>query len=160
MKRAVRVECWHTASNRAAHRYICRLYISLHRHYKTRYKNTQTWDSHVFGDKNICLLFVSDSGTLKVYVRSGPSEPDLMFHGSSSGGSWRRFSQSVETIQPFQVTGIVWWWLKKESHLWHSLIFCTTHSQLLIEAQSNNRGFVAVDDISVTAGLCRGTDIL
>lgn len=53
---------------------------------------------------DICLLFVSDSGTLKVYMRSGPSEEGLMFSSNSSGRSWTRFSQSVERNTPFQVT--------------------------------------------------------
>lgn len=34
------------------------------------------------------------------------------------------------------------------------------HTQLLIEAQANNRGFIAIDDVSVTPGLCQGTDIV
>ncbi|TKS79616.1 LDL-receptor class A domain-containing protein 2 Skeletal organic matrix MAM and [Collichthys lucidus] len=72
---------------------------------------------------------IHDSGTLKVYKRSGASEEDLMFSGNSSGCSWTRFSQSVETNnKPFQ---------------------------LLIEAESTNSGFIAIDDISVTPGLCQ-----
>ncbi|XP_044077011.1 MAM and LDL-receptor class A domain-containing protein 1 isoform X2 [Siniperca chuatsi] len=70
----------------------------------------------------------SDSGILKVYMRSGPSEEYLMFNSNSSGLSWTRFSQSVERSKPFQ---------------------------LLIEAETNNRGFIAIDDISVTPGLCQ-----
>ncbi|XP_071348966.1 MAM and LDL-receptor class A domain-containing protein 2 isoform X2 [Trachinotus anak] len=70
----------------------------------------------------------SDSGKLRVYMRSGPSEEDLMFHRNSSGRSWSRLSQSVERIKPFQ---------------------------LLIEAEANNRGFIAIDDISLTPGLCQ-----
>lgn len=70
----------------------------------------------------------SDSGMLRVYIHSGPSEEDLMFQSNSSGHSWTRFSQSVETPKPFQ---------------------------LLIEAENNNRGFIAIDDISLTTGLCQ-----
>uniref|UniRef100_A0A8C4IGG5 MAM domain-containing protein n=1 Tax=Dicentrarchus labrax TaxID=13489 RepID=A0A8C4IGG5_DICLA len=77
---------------------------------------------------DIWLLLVSDSGTLKMYLRSGPMEEDLMFNSNSSGRSWISFSQSVERNKPFQ---------------------------LLIEAETNNRGFIAIDDISVTPGLCR-----
>lgn len=57
----------------------------------------------------MCLLFVSDSGNLRVYMRSGPSQEDLMFHSNSSGHSWNRLSQSVERTKPFQVlqTGVV-----------------------------------------------------
>ncbi|XP_076601190.1 MAM and LDL-receptor class A domain-containing protein 1 [Chaetodon auriga] len=78
-------------------------------------------------DATSCLT-LCDSGTLKVYMRSGPSEEDLMFNSDSSGHDWTRFSQSVERNEPFQ---------------------------LLIEAESNNRGFIAIDDISVTPGLCQ-----
>ncbi|XP_038573588.1 MAM and LDL-receptor class A domain-containing protein 1 [Micropterus salmoides] len=70
----------------------------------------------------------SDSGTLKVYMGSGPSEEGLMFNSTSSRRSWTRFSQSIERSKPFQ---------------------------LLIEAQANNRGFIAIDDVSVTPGLCQ-----
>lgn len=42
-----------------------------------------------------------------------------------------------------------------------SIIFIQQpHAQLLIEAEANNRGFIAIDDISVTPGLCQGTDIV
>nr|XP_020490862.1 MAM and LDL-receptor class A domain-containing protein 1-like isoform X1 [Labrus bergylta] len=69
----------------------------------------------------------SDSGTLKVYLRSGLSEADLMFSTTSSGHSWTRFNQSIEISEPFQ---------------------------LLMEADADTRGFIAIDDISVTPGLC------
>lgn len=52
------------------------------------------------------LLFPSDSGTLRVYMRSGPLQEDLMLlssSSSSSGHTWSRFSRSVESVQPFQV---------------------------------------------------------
>ncbi|KAM7379552.1 hypothetical protein PAMP_005098 [Pampus punctatissimus] len=70
----------------------------------------------------------SDSGTLRVYMHSGPSEGDLMFQSNSSGHSWTRFSQSVEKSKPFQ---------------------------LLIEADTNSGGFIAIDDISLSPGLCQ-----
>ncbi|XP_070701014.1 MAM and LDL-receptor class A domain-containing protein 1 [Pempheris klunzingeri] len=77
------------------------------------------------------LMDGSDSGTLKVYLRSGPSEEDLMFNSNSSGLSWTRFSQSIERNKPFQ---------------------------LLIEAEANNRGFIAIDDISVSPGFCQANE--
>lgn len=49
-------------------------------------------------------MLVSDSGTLKVYMGSGPSEEGLMFNSTSSRRSWTRFSQSIERSKPFQVT--------------------------------------------------------
>ncbi|CAJ1072730.1 MAM and LDL-receptor class A domain-containing protein 2 [Xyrichtys novacula] len=84
-------------------------------------------------DPTSCLMLWyqmndSDSGTLKVYMRSGSSEEDLLFNSSSSGRSWTRFSQTLESSTPLQ---------------------------LRIEAETNTRGFIAVDDISVTPGLCR-----
>ncbi|XP_063741754.1 MAM and LDL-receptor class A domain-containing protein 1 [Eleginops maclovinus] len=69
----------------------------------------------------------SASGTLKVFKRSGPSEEKLMFNSNSSGHGWTKFFQSVERNKPFQ---------------------------LLIEAETN-RGFIAIDDITVTPGLCQ-----
>ncbi|XP_026169194.1 MAM and LDL-receptor class A domain-containing protein 2 [Mastacembelus armatus] len=70
----------------------------------------------------------SDSGTLRVYLRTGPTKEELMFHSNSSEHEWSRFSQSVERTSPFQV---------------------------LIEAETNNKGFIAIDDISLTSGLCQ-----
>ena len=29
----------------------------------------------------------------------------------------------------------------------------------MIEAESNNRGFIAIDDITVTPGLCQGSGV-
>ncbi|XP_069014100.1 apical endosomal glycoprotein [Embiotoca jacksoni] len=71
----------------------------------------------------------SDSGTVRVFNRSALSEQDLMFHSNSSGSGWSKVSQSVETSKPFQ---------------------------LLIQAEASNRGFIAIDDISLTPGLCQG----
>lgn len=53
--------------------------------------------------KTIFLLSISDSGTLQVFIHSGPSDEDLMFHSNSSESRWGKFSQSVETSKPFQV---------------------------------------------------------
>lgn len=53
--------------------------------------------------KTIFLLSISNSGTLQVFIRSGPSDEDLMFHSNSSESRWGKFSQSVETSKPFQV---------------------------------------------------------
>ncbi|KAM3603666.1 uncharacterized protein V6R79_000320 [Siganus canaliculatus] len=71
----------------------------------------------------------SDSGALKVSLRSR-SDEDLMFNVTNSAGvrSWSKFSQSVERDSPFQV---------------------------LIEAETNDRGFIAVDDVTVTEGFCQ-----
>ncbi|KAF3698789.1 MAM and LDL-receptor class A domain-containing protein 1 [Channa argus] len=73
----------------------------------------------------------SDSGTLRVYMRTGPSEEVLMNNSNSSGQRWRKFSQSVERIKPFQ---------------------------LLIEAETYNTGFIAIDDMSLTPGVCQGNE--
>lgn len=106
------------------------------------------------------LLFASDCGTLRVYMRSGPSQDDLMLRSSSSGHTWSRFSRSVETIKPFQVPqnsisdhnayfiNHIHWFLKQPN------------VQLMIEAETNNRGFIAIDDISLTPGRCEGASLL
>ncbi|KAM9718846.1 MAM and LDL-receptor class A domain-containing protein 1 [Menidia menidia] len=73
----------------------------------------------------------SASGTLRVFMHSGPSKMDLLFHSNSSGSSWSRLSQSVDTSEPFQ---------------------------LLIEAESNETGFIAIDDISLTSGRCQANE--
>ncbi|XP_074544676.1 MAM and LDL-receptor class A domain-containing protein 1 [Halichoeres trimaculatus] len=84
-------------------------------------------------DTSSCLtlwyqMSSSDSGTLKVILRSGPSEGTLVFSSSSSGHSWTRVSQTIDGNKPFQ---------------------------LLIDAEVNSREFIAVDDISVTPGPCQ-----
>ncbi|MED6241113.1 hypothetical protein ATANTOWER_028659 [Ataeniobius toweri] len=83
-------------------------------------------------DTPSCLTFwyhmgSSDSGTLRLFAHSDSMEETLMFQSHSSGSSWNRFSQSVDTSKPFQ---------------------------LLIEAESSSKEFIAIDDISVTQGLC------
>ncbi|XP_061588557.1 MAM and LDL-receptor class A domain-containing protein 2 [Cololabis saira] len=70
----------------------------------------------------------SDSGILQVFTRSAPSEEKLIFQGNSSGNSWTRFSKSLNMTKPFQ---------------------------LVIEAETSSRGFIAIDDISLTSGLCQ-----
>lgn len=35
-----------------------------------------------------------------------------------------------------------------------------SQKQLLIEAETKSRGFIAIDDIGLTPGLCQGTAIL
>ncbi|KAM6919231.1 apical endosomal glycoprotein [Xenentodon cancila] len=70
----------------------------------------------------------SDSEMLRVFTRSSPSEETLIFQGNSSRNSWSRLSQSLNMPKPFQ---------------------------LLIEAEASSRGFIAVDDISLTSGLCQ-----
>ncbi|TWW73586.1 LDL-receptor class A domain-containing protein 2 Skeletal organic matrix MAM and [Takifugu flavidus] len=93
---------------------------------------TQTPEEWIHLRETVCFslwyhMNSSDSGMLRVYLRSGPSESQLMFHSNSSESNWIRFSQSVTTTRPFQV---------------------------LIEAETNNKGFIAVDDITVTLGIC------
>lgn len=39
------------------------------------------------------------------------------------------------------------------------MLFIPSQQQLLIEAESNNKGFIAIDDISLTEGLCSGADV-
>nr|XP_033506790.1 MAM and LDL-receptor class A domain-containing protein 1 [Epinephelus lanceolatus] len=107
---------------------------SLHRSHSSVAQVLSEWIQ--LRDTTSCLTFwyhmdSSDSGTLKVYMRSGHSEEHLMFSGTSSGRGWTRFSQSIERRTSFQ---------------------------LLIEAETNNRGFIAIDDISVTPGLCQVND--
>ncbi|KAF7668436.1 hypothetical protein LDENG_00014610 [Lucifuga dentata] len=91
-------------------------------------------------DDTSCLTFWyymdnSNSGTLQVYRRSGPTEGHLIFNSSSSGPSWTQFSQSVMKTKPFQV---------HQNRL-----------RLLVEAESTDSGFIAIDDISITPGLCQ-----
>ncbi|XP_069366962.1 MAM and LDL-receptor class A domain-containing protein 2 [Paralichthys olivaceus] len=103
---------------------------SLHLNHSSRAQVASEWIQPK--DTTSCLTLWyymenSDSGTLRVYKRSGSSEEDVMFQSNSSGSRWSRFSQSVEKTKPFQ--------------LW-------------IEAEANNRGFIAIDDITFTSGHC------
>nr|XP_020447005.1 MAM and LDL-receptor class A domain-containing protein 1-like isoform X2 [Monopterus albus] len=108
------------------------LSLSLHHNHSSLAQVVSEWIQ--LKDTTSCLTFwyhmdSSDSGTLRVYMRSESSEEEgLMFHSHSSGNGWSRFSQAIEPISPFQ---------------------------LLIEAEANNRGFIAIDDISLTPGLCQ-----
>lgn len=103
---------------------------SLHQNQRSAAQVVSEWIQQK--DTTSCLTLWyhmdnSDSGTLRVFMRTGPSQEDLIFHSNSSGNSWTRFSQSVEKAEPFQ---------------------------LLIEAETNNSGFIAIDDISLTSGPC------
>ncbi|XP_059201290.1 MAM and LDL-receptor class A domain-containing protein 1-like [Centropristis striata] len=104
---------------------------SLHQHNSSVAQVLSEWIQ--LRDTTSCLTLWyhmdnSDSGMLKVFVRSEPSEENLMFSSNSSGPGWTRFSQSVMKNTPFQ---------------------------LLIEAETNNRGVIAIDDITVTPGVCQ-----
>ncbi|XP_061694563.1 MAM and LDL-receptor class A domain-containing protein 2 isoform X2 [Syngnathoides biaculeatus] len=71
----------------------------------------------------------SESGTLRVLVRSDLPEDEVTFRiNSSSGHNWKSFSQSLNQSKPFQ---------------------------LLIKAETNKGYFFAIDDISVTPGSCQ-----
>ncbi|KAL0966606.1 hypothetical protein UPYG_G00297350 [Umbra pygmaea] len=82
--------------------------------------------------EDTCLTFWyhmngSESGTLRVFVRSESTEQEILFQTQTGESNWTRFSGSVNKSRTFQV---------------------------LIEAESSDRGFIAVDDIIVTPGLC------
>ena len=49
------------------------------------------------------LFFFSESATLRVYVRSGPNEEELVLQTNRSGPSWTRFSESIVKTPFFQV---------------------------------------------------------
>ncbi|XP_077580663.1 MAM and LDL-receptor class A domain-containing protein 2 [Stigmatopora nigra] len=94
-------------------------------------KLASEWIQHK--DAAACLNFwhhsSSQNGTLRVIVRSGQSEDELKFEtNSSSGQSWKRFSQSLQQKKTFQ---------------------------LLIEAETDAGNFIAIDDVSLKPGLCQ-----
>ncbi|XP_028283475.1 MAM and LDL-receptor class A domain-containing protein 2 [Parambassis ranga] len=105
---------------------------SLHQNHSSVAQTVSEWIQVEVTTSCLTLWYYmnnSDSGMLRVLMRSELSEKDnLVFQSNSSGNSWSSFSLSVETSKPLQ---------------------------LLIEAHSNNRGFIAVDDISLTAGHCQ-----
>ncbi|KAJ8011341.1 hypothetical protein DPEC_G00057130 [Dallia pectoralis] len=68
-----------------------------------------------------------ESGTLRLFVHSDPTGQELLFQTQSGESNWTPFSGTVQKSGPFQV---------------------------LIEAEPSDRGFIAVDDIIVTPGLC------
>ncbi|XP_075875933.1 MAM and LDL-receptor class A domain-containing protein 1 [Nelusetta ayraudi] len=70
----------------------------------------------------------STSGLLKVLKHTGPEEEELLFSTNSSEPNWTKFSKDVQMDKPFQ---------------------------LRIVAETKNRGFVAVDDITITPGRCQ-----
>uniref|UniRef100_A0A4W4DPF1 MAM domain-containing protein n=1 Tax=Electrophorus electricus TaxID=8005 RepID=A0A4W4DPF1_ELEEL len=47
-------------------------------------------------------------------------------------------------------------WVHSDGHSHGPLVDQTTHTGILLEAESGNRGFVAVDDITVMKGPCKG----
>ncbi|XP_062407771.1 MAM and LDL-receptor class A domain-containing protein 1 [Sardina pilchardus] len=70
----------------------------------------------------------SESGTLRVFVRTVDNKQELLFETSQSGQTWSQTAHS----------------LRRPSHF-----------QIIIEAESGGEGFMAIDDILVTPGLCR-----
>ncbi|CAL8320128.1 unnamed protein product, partial [Arctogadus glacialis] len=73
----------------------------------------------------------SDLGTLRVFILSGPEEKQLVLQTNHSGPGWTLLSDSVSSSKPFQV---------------------------MIEAESLDGGFMAVDDISIKPGSCPGNE--
>ncbi|KAK1787196.1 hypothetical protein P4O66_017048 [Electrophorus voltai] len=71
----------------------------------------------------------SDSGTFRVFLDALNAEQELIFETNASGLGWSNFSTTVSNTKPYQI---------------------------LLEAESGNRGFVAVDDITVMKGPCKG----
>ncbi|XP_028974987.2 MAM and LDL-receptor class A domain-containing protein 1 isoform X2 [Esox lucius] len=85
-----------------------------------------------FKIKSTCLnvwyyIHGRNSGTLRLFARSGPTEQELLFQTQSGQSNWTLFSGAVQKSEPFQV---------------------------LVEAESSDSGFIAVDDIIMTPGLC------
>uniref|UniRef100_A0AAY5KAR3 MAM domain-containing protein n=2 Tax=Esox lucius TaxID=8010 RepID=A0AAY5KAR3_ESOLU len=85
-----------------------------------------------FKIKSTCLtvwyyMHGRNSGTLRLFARSGPTEQELLFQTQSGQSNWTLFSGAVQKSGPFQV---------------------------LVEAESSDSGFIAVDDIIMTPGLC------
>ncbi|XP_041944947.1 MAM and LDL-receptor class A domain-containing protein 2 isoform X2 [Alosa sapidissima] len=70
----------------------------------------------------------SDSGTLRVFTHTVDNKQDLLFEKSQSGQTWSQTSHS----------------LRRPSHF-----------QIIIEAESGGKGFMAIDDILVTPGPCK-----
>ncbi|XP_037401783.1 MAM and LDL-receptor class A domain-containing protein 1 isoform X2 [Pygocentrus nattereri] len=85
----------------------------------------------ILQNSNSCFSFWyhmndSDSGTLRAFLDAEKGR-ELMFETSAAGHSWRNFSTTVSETNPFQI---------------------------LLEAESGNGGFIAVDDITVMKGQC------
>ncbi|XP_072296914.1 MAM and LDL-receptor class A domain-containing protein 2 [Eucyclogobius newberryi] len=80
-----------------------------------------------------CFSFWSymqrDSGTLQFQIHSELVQENLTFNINTSGAEWTRFSHNFTmTSKPFR---------------------------FLIEAETKPRGFIAVDDVSISPGLCQ-----
>ncbi|XP_057713068.1 MAM and LDL-receptor class A domain-containing protein 1 [Corythoichthys intestinalis] len=88
-------------------------------------------------DTTACLTlwyYSSGYGTLRVFVHSGQLEDEEMFQtNTSSGQSWKSFSESFKKNKPFQ---------------------------LLIEAETGRSDFIAIDDISLKPGPCQVNETL
>lgn len=84
-----------------------------------------------------CLSFwsfmgTSDSGTLRLHVQTGLTEENITLNINSTPQEWTKFSHSLEI---------------------NSRTF-----QLLIEAETQPTGYIAIDDISVKPGLCHDNE--
>ncbi|XP_055007320.1 MAM and LDL-receptor class A domain-containing protein 1 isoform X2 [Boleophthalmus pectinirostris] len=80
-----------------------------------------------------CLSFwsymQSESGALQLKIHSGQVEEDLRFNINTSANEWTRFSRTLTmNSKPFR---------------------------LLIEAETKPTGYIAIDDISISPGLCQ-----
>ncbi|KAK3546332.1 hypothetical protein QTP70_025671, partial [Hemibagrus guttatus] len=79
-----------------------------------------------------CLLFwynanYSTIGTLRVFLEIENSQQRLIFESSAAESRWRNFSATVSETKPYKI---------------------------VLDAESGNGGFIAVDDITVTEGQC------
>ncbi|KAL2097653.1 hypothetical protein ACEWY4_006860 [Coilia grayii] len=74
------------------------------------------------------LLAESTSGTLRVTVHTVDNKQDVLFQTSESGKTWSQTSHSLQRATNFQI---------------------------VVEAESAGEGFIAIDDILLTAGACR-----
>ncbi|KAI4891478.1 hypothetical protein NFI96_023830, partial [Prochilodus magdalenae] len=100
---------------------------------------------HILQNSNSCFSFWyhmnnSDSGTLRAFLDAQKGS-ELMFETSAAGHGWRNFSTTVSETSPFQVP---------QSSSYHILYYINTY--ILLEAESGNGGFIAVDDITVVKG--------
>ncbi|XP_034159304.2 MAM and LDL-receptor class A domain-containing protein 1 isoform X1 [Pangasianodon hypophthalmus] len=80
-----------------------------------------------------CLSFwynvnYSNSGTLRVFLEIENTQRRLIFKTSAAEHSWRNFSTTVSETKPYKI---------------------------VLDAESENGGFIAVDDITVTKGQCK-----
>ncbi|MCJ8731789.1 hypothetical protein PDJAM_G00203590 [Pangasius djambal] len=80
-----------------------------------------------------CLSFwynvnYSNSGTLRVFLEIENTQRRLIFKTSAAEHSWRNFSTTVSETKPYKI---------------------------ILDAESENGGFIAVDDITVTKEQCK-----